>query len=167
MPLIILTSYKGWTSNPSIHWFPSLIGLVLVGMSFLLIFQVGILVLHCAPMMLTRANQSGINYLIDAYTRVSASAVGTSGSESSYSTPLTHQTIHSGQHILPIPAWCGVPTHRSAAVPQPWCELGVHPSRLYRNPVSNTLREIQPLTVECLVWALLLSSFSTTELGIS
>ncbi|CAD6571028.1 MAG: hypothetical protein TREMPRED_000107 [Tremellales sp. Tagirdzhanova-0007] len=47
----------GWTSNPSIHWFPSLIGLVLVGMSFLLIFQ------------------AGINYLIDAYTRVSASAI--------------------------------------------------------------------------------------------
>ncbi|ORY31964.1 major facilitator superfamily domain-containing protein [Naematelia encephala] len=47
----------GWTSNPSIHWFPSLIGFTLIGMSFLLIFQ------------------SGMNYLVDAYTRVAASAV--------------------------------------------------------------------------------------------
>ena len=30
----------GWTSFPRIHWFPSMIGLSLVGMSFLLIFQV-------------------------------------------------------------------------------------------------------------------------------
>lgn len=47
----------GWTSSPSVHWFPSLIGLSLIGMSFLLIFQ------------------SGTNYLIDAYTKVSASAI--------------------------------------------------------------------------------------------
>jgi DHA1 family multidrug resistance protein-like MFS transporter len=38
----------GWTSSPSIHWFPGLVGLTLVGMSFLLIFQ------------------SGMNYLIGA-----------------------------------------------------------------------------------------------------
>lgn len=31
----------GWTSSPSIHWFPGLVGLTLVGMSFLLIFQSG------------------------------------------------------------------------------------------------------------------------------
>ncbi|WVF66242.1 hypothetical protein IAT40_000982 [Kwoniella sp. CBS 6097] len=47
----------GWTSKPTIHWFPSLVGLVFIGMSFLLIFQ------------------AGINYLIDAYTKNSASAV--------------------------------------------------------------------------------------------
>ncbi|WWC67051.1 uncharacterized protein I206_100958 [Kwoniella pini CBS 10737] len=47
----------GWTSKPSIHWFPSLIGFVLIGMSFLLIFQ------------------AGLNYLIDAYTKNAASAV--------------------------------------------------------------------------------------------
>ncbi|KZO98541.1 MFS general substrate transporter [Calocera viscosa TUFC12733] len=47
----------GWTSDPSIHWLPSIIGLVFIGMSFLLIFQ------------------AGINYLIDAYTKYSASAV--------------------------------------------------------------------------------------------
>ncbi|WVR03429.1 hypothetical protein IAU60_000420 [Kwoniella sp. DSM 27419] len=47
----------GWTSKPSIHWFPSLVGFVLIGMSFLLIFQ------------------AGINYLIDAYTSNAASAV--------------------------------------------------------------------------------------------
>ncbi|KZT61632.1 MFS general substrate transporter [Calocera cornea HHB12733] len=47
----------GWTSNPAIFWLPSVIGLVFIGMSFLLIFQ------------------AGINYLIDAYTKYSASAV--------------------------------------------------------------------------------------------
>ncbi|KAL7424095.1 hypothetical protein Q5752_001680 [Cryptotrichosporon argae] len=47
----------GWTSSPSIHWFPSLVGFVFVGASFLLIFQ------------------AGINYLIDGYTVVSASAI--------------------------------------------------------------------------------------------
>ncbi|WWC85578.1 uncharacterized protein L201_000442 [Kwoniella dendrophila CBS 6074] len=47
----------GWTSKPEIFWLPSLIGLTLIGMSFLLIFQ------------------SGINYLIDAYTINAASAV--------------------------------------------------------------------------------------------
>jgi len=47
----------GWTSSPSIQWFPSVLGLFFVGMSFLLIFQ------------------AGINYLIDAYTKWSASAV--------------------------------------------------------------------------------------------
>ncbi|GFZ43771.1 Uncharacterized MFS-type transporter [Saitozyma sp. JCM 24511] len=47
----------GWTSSPSIHWFPGLVGLTLVGMSFLLIFQ------------------SGMNYLIDGYTKFAASAV--------------------------------------------------------------------------------------------
>jgi MFS transporter, DHA1 family, multidrug resistance protein len=30
----------GWTSDPSIHWFPSVLGLAFVGTSFLLIFQV-------------------------------------------------------------------------------------------------------------------------------
>ena len=30
----------GWTSSPNIHWFPSMVGLALVGASFLLIFQV-------------------------------------------------------------------------------------------------------------------------------
>jgi hypothetical protein len=49
----------GWTSSPSIHWFPSILGLVLIGMSFLLIFQ------------------AGINYLLDAYTKHAVSAVGT------------------------------------------------------------------------------------------
>jgi DHA1 family multidrug resistance protein-like MFS transporter len=29
-----------WTSKESIHWFPSVLGLAFVGMSFLLIFQV-------------------------------------------------------------------------------------------------------------------------------
>jgi len=47
----------GWTSNPSIFWFPSFVGFTFVGMSFLLIFQ------------------SGIIYLIDAYTAKSASAI--------------------------------------------------------------------------------------------
>ncbi|EIN08811.1 MFS general substrate transporter [Punctularia strigosozonata HHB-11173 SS5] len=47
----------GWTSSPSIHWFPGVLGLMFIGMSFLLIFQ------------------AGINYLIDAYTKYSASAV--------------------------------------------------------------------------------------------
>lgn len=48
----------GWTADPSINWFPSVLGLVFIGMSFLLIFQ------------------AGINYLIDAYTQYAASAVG-------------------------------------------------------------------------------------------
>ncbi|EJD48787.1 MFS general substrate transporter [Auricularia subglabra TFB-10046 SS5] len=47
----------GWTANPGIFWFPSVLGLVFIGMSFLLIFQ------------------AGINYLIDAYTQYAASAV--------------------------------------------------------------------------------------------
>jgi MFS transporter, DHA1 family, multidrug resistance protein len=29
----------GWTYSPSIHWFPSVLGLVFIGMSFMLIFQ--------------------------------------------------------------------------------------------------------------------------------
>jgi MFS transporter, DHA1 family, multidrug resistance protein len=33
----------GWTSNPDIHWFPSVLGLTFVGTSFLLIFQVSAL----------------------------------------------------------------------------------------------------------------------------
>ncbi|KIM78033.1 hypothetical protein PILCRDRAFT_76019 [Piloderma croceum F 1598] len=32
----------GWTSNPKIFWFPSVLGLFFIGMSFLLIFQAGI-----------------------------------------------------------------------------------------------------------------------------
>ena len=36
-----------WTSSPDIHWFPSIVGLVFIGASFLLIFQ------------------SGLNYLLD------------------------------------------------------------------------------------------------------
>lgn len=32
----------GWTANPSIHWFPCVLGLYFVGTSFLLIFQAGI-----------------------------------------------------------------------------------------------------------------------------
>lgn len=32
----------GWTSKASIQWFPSVLGLFFVGMSFLLIFQSGI-----------------------------------------------------------------------------------------------------------------------------
>lgn len=63
----------GWTSNPDIHWFPSLIGFVLIGMSFLLIFQVSASLGRGANVLMP---QSGINYLIDAYTKVSASAVG-------------------------------------------------------------------------------------------
>ncbi|EIM92287.1 MFS general substrate transporter [Stereum hirsutum FP-91666 SS1] len=47
----------GWTSDPSINWFPSVLGLAFIGMSFLLIFQ------------------AGINYLLDAYTKYAASAV--------------------------------------------------------------------------------------------
>lgn len=47
----------GWTSKPSIHWFPSTLGLYFVGTSFLLIFQ------------------AGINTLIDTYTQWSASAI--------------------------------------------------------------------------------------------
>ncbi|ORX40117.1 major facilitator superfamily domain-containing protein [Kockovaella imperatae] len=47
----------GWTSYPRINFFPSLIGLTVVGMSFLLIFQ------------------SGINYLIDGYTKNAVSAI--------------------------------------------------------------------------------------------
>ncbi|EIW67873.1 hypothetical protein TREMEDRAFT_33081 [Tremella mesenterica DSM 1558] len=47
----------GWTSQSSVHWFPSVLGLGFVGMSFLLILQ------------------SGMNYLIDAYTSHAASAV--------------------------------------------------------------------------------------------
>lgn len=30
----------GWTSDPDIHWFPSVVGFTLIGVSFLLIFQV-------------------------------------------------------------------------------------------------------------------------------
>jgi DHA1 family multidrug resistance protein-like MFS transporter len=30
----------GWTSDPSINWFPSVLGFTLIGTSFLLIFQV-------------------------------------------------------------------------------------------------------------------------------
>ena len=30
----------GWTSQPSTHWFPSVLGFAFIGMSFLLIFQV-------------------------------------------------------------------------------------------------------------------------------
>jgi hypothetical protein len=30
----------GWTADPSIHWFPSVLGFTLIGISFLLIFQV-------------------------------------------------------------------------------------------------------------------------------
>jgi DHA1 family multidrug resistance protein-like MFS transporter len=30
----------GWTADPSIHWFPSVLGFTLIGVSFLLIFQV-------------------------------------------------------------------------------------------------------------------------------
>ncbi|KAF8494535.1 major facilitator superfamily domain-containing protein [Gautieria morchelliformis] len=59
----------GWTYNPSIHWFPSVLGLVFIGMSFLLIFQAsfdGYITLIC---------EAGLNYLIDAYTKYSASAV--------------------------------------------------------------------------------------------
>ncbi|KAJ9105426.1 hypothetical protein QFC21_001797 [Naganishia friedmannii] len=48
----------GWTSDPSIHWFPSVLGFTFIGMSFLLIFQ------------------AGLNYLIDSYTSRAASAVG-------------------------------------------------------------------------------------------
>lgn len=29
----------GWTSDPTIHWFPSVLGFAFIGMSFLLIFQ--------------------------------------------------------------------------------------------------------------------------------
>jgi len=47
----------GWTSHPKTFWFPSVVGLFFIGMSFMLIFQ------------------AGINYLIDAYTKISASAV--------------------------------------------------------------------------------------------
>ncbi|GHJ84330.1 hypothetical protein NliqN6_0732 [Naganishia liquefaciens] len=47
----------GWTSQPSTHWFPSVLGFAFIGMSFLLIFQ------------------SGLNYLIDSYTSRAASAV--------------------------------------------------------------------------------------------
>jgi len=47
----------GWTADPKIFWFPSVLGLFFIGMSFLLIFQ------------------AGINYLIDAYTKFSASAM--------------------------------------------------------------------------------------------
>ncbi|KAK9894126.1 MFS general substrate transporter [Cystobasidium minutum MCA 4210] len=47
----------GWTSDPSIQWFPSVLGLYFVGVSFLLIFQ------------------GGLNYLLDAYTASAASAV--------------------------------------------------------------------------------------------
>ncbi|EIM90804.1 MFS general substrate transporter [Stereum hirsutum FP-91666 SS1] len=47
----------GWTANPNIHWFPGMIGLTLIGASFLLIFQ------------------AGINYLLDAYTKYTASAI--------------------------------------------------------------------------------------------
>lgn len=32
----------GWTSDPNIHWFPSVVGLYFIGASFLLIFQAGI-----------------------------------------------------------------------------------------------------------------------------
>jgi len=41
----------GWTSHPKTFWFPSVVGLFFIGMSFMLIFQ------------------AGINYLIDAYTK--------------------------------------------------------------------------------------------------
>ncbi|KIJ54776.1 hypothetical protein M422DRAFT_221142 [Sphaerobolus stellatus SS14] len=47
----------GWTSERDIFWFPSLVGLFFIGMSFLLIFQ------------------SSINYLLDAYTKWSASSM--------------------------------------------------------------------------------------------
>jgi DHA1 family multidrug resistance protein-like MFS transporter len=47
-----------WTSAPAIHWFPSVLGLTFIGMSFLLIFQ------------------GGINYLIDAYTTYKCAAAG-------------------------------------------------------------------------------------------
>ena len=30
----------GWTSDPDTHWFPSVVGFTLIGVSFLLIFQV-------------------------------------------------------------------------------------------------------------------------------
>jgi hypothetical protein len=47
----------GWTSDPSINWFPSVLGLYFIGNSFLLIFQ------------------GGINYLIDLDPMRAASAV--------------------------------------------------------------------------------------------
>lgn len=68
----------GWTSDPSIHWFPSVLGFAFIGMSFLLIFQAS------SSFWLRRKSklkyrllwQAGLNYLIDSYTSKAASAVG-------------------------------------------------------------------------------------------
>lgn len=60
----------GWTSNPGIFWFPSLIGLAFIGASFLLIFQVNANRSFFPPMLylIVRTIKAGINYLLDAYT---------------------------------------------------------------------------------------------------
>ncbi|CAD6588223.1 MAG: hypothetical protein CYPHOPRED_004316 [Cyphobasidiales sp. Tagirdzhanova-0007] len=67
----------GWTSNPHISWFPSTIGLFFIffiGMSFLLIFQAG---LKYGWLKTKSVQEPDVctSYLIDAYTKVSASAV--------------------------------------------------------------------------------------------
>jgi DHA1 family multidrug resistance protein-like MFS transporter len=71
----------GWTSNPSIHWFPSVLGFTLIGVSFLLIFQVSSMVPFQSrgERLISHSDlspwQSGLNYLIDSYTKLAASTV--------------------------------------------------------------------------------------------
>lgn len=68
----------GWTSDPKIHWFPSVLGFAFIGMSFLLIFQASLMGIYqkCHAHASISPAQAGLNYLIDSYTSKAASAVG-------------------------------------------------------------------------------------------
>lgn len=57
---VTLISQAGWTSQPSTHWFPSVLGFSMIGTAFLLIFQ------------------AGLNYLIDSYSSRAASGESSS-----------------------------------------------------------------------------------------
>lgn len=89
----------GWTSNPNIFWFPSFVGFVFIGMSFLLIFQVSSAVSRLMPV---GNHLSGRR----VYRQVSICC--------------------RCQYVHPVDVWRRPATRCSAIIPQSRSELGVY-----------------------------------------